>query len=201
MKMQLRLAYIELMHYHDEVMPSFFNAFIKNGWEVDIFTTSVNARKKAFCNFANAKRPRILALQGACRLFVSLGGLNQYSAVLFNTVEGLKLEEIIAHIDVPLMFIMHNGPAVFSRDVANILSRKAPRIFVLAEHIGAYLRTRMVASEWLIPVYFGTVDRREKPARNFLVQGSFVPKKRNYYGMLDAVEHAKLSSKADRRYG
>ena len=186
----MRCAVIEHNWYHDEVIPTLVYGLNQLGFEVDVFLPRRALAANAF-TFADSLRYRTHALDAP------LSGLRgtphwyrRCDLTVVNSIEPVEVLRAGAGLPGPLLAVVHNA-SLLRQDPEYAAyfepARRAP--LVLWRHVAAYLEPEWKA-EWIAPVYFGDVPRRDpQPAgTTFCVQGNFAFDRRNYDSLVAAAE-------------
>lgn len=195
-------ALIEHSNHHDELFPSLVQKLNADGYFVDIFTTKPNIQRNSL--FATKElRYRWVSINPHNDLFKFLSknkniyslffpfyfSLNKkYDHVLFSSLEPLEhIRKLTWIIDKTKgSWVAHNCGQFLKNDALKYMIKKYTPI-VLAPHIQGYLKKNEIDSTLVEPSFIGEIPK-EPFEYDFGVQGNFEFSRRNYLGLIKALE-------------
>jgi hypothetical protein len=205
MKKDLKCAIVEYEDYHDQVIPTFVYALNKLDVEVDIFTTRRNRDKGVFFYDDHNLSYTWKSIEFYKKLFIERTlRYRGYDIVLFNTInEGVN--EVSArrscHIcskENKKIGVLHDGRFIQEQlHIQKFHDKSTTTVVVLSQHIARYVRSLGWNCTWILPVYFGSVQKKKNEKITFCVQGVVAPQRKDYTPLIEGIKYLKKNGHKD----
>jgi hypothetical protein len=190
----MRCALVEFTLAHGETLPTFVYLLNNLGVDVDVYVRPPILESDPFAHCPGLKCT-VSDLEGLLtRARIRIGHFGRYDFVLANSAEPSPLLARLAAIRVPLIGVVHNAVLLDEDDgYRRFFSSPSRQPLALGRHVTTCLDDAADV-RWVAPVH--VMERRDPTAvcwHRFCVQGRVDFRRRNYWGLLDAVEELKTA--------
>ena len=190
----MRCALVEFTVAHGETLPTFVHLLNSLGVDVDVYARSPILESDPFGQCPGLRCTVADLDDVITRARIRLRHFGQYDFVLANSAEPKPLLARLAAIRAPLIGVVHNAVLLDEDEgYRSFFGSPSRRPLALGRHVTSSLDDP-ADLRWVAPVHL--LERREPTGvrwHRFCVQGRIDLRRRDYWGLLDAVEELKTS--------
>jgi hypothetical protein len=194
----MRCALVEFTPSHGWTAATFVSLLNRLGVAVDVYLRSEVLESDPFAFSSDPPRRTHRLESWLVRARLKTRHFAEYDFVLATSCEPRTVLPRLSTIPVPVLGVVHNAVLLAEdEEYRRFFGEERRRPLVLARHVEAYLGPR-VGARWVAPVHVMDDPAHIEIAWNrFCVQGLIDFRRRNYAGLLDAVEQLDLERRHD----
>jgi len=185
----VKCALVEFTPFHGEIVPTFVQLLNRLGIEVDVYLRSEVLTSDPFAFSPSLVHKAYRLESPLVRLRLKARSFAGYDVVIVTSCEPRQVLRRLRPITVPVVGVVHNVVLLEEdREYRDFFEDHTRVPLVLARHQSDYLSSQ-ADTRWVAPVHLMEDPWSNEPSwSGFCVQGWTDFRRRNYAGLLDAVE-------------